>query len=133
MTSGDGDTSTLARDTVFAAAMITTNGIVGICILIGALKRRFAEFNAEGTATALATVGTLATLTLVLPTFTTSEPGPEFSSAQLAFAAIASIVLYGLFVVVQTVRHRDYFLPPGGEDDRRRTRHRRRTARPCRA
>ena len=133
MTSGDGDTSTLARDTVFAAAMITTNGIVGICILIGALKRRFAEFNAEGTATALATVGTLATLTLVLPTFTTSEPGPEFSSAQLAFAAIASIVLYGLFVVVQTVRHRDYFLPPAARTTRTRTRHRRRTARPCRA
>ena len=117
MTTGGSDTSTLARDTVFAAAMITTNGIVGICILIGALKRRFAEFNAEGTATALATVATLATLTLVLPTFTTSAPGPEFSSAQLAFAAVASIVLYGLFVVVQTVRHRDYFLPVGGEAD----------------
>jgi len=117
MTSGGSDTSTLARDTVFAAAMITTNGMVGACILIAALKRHFAEFNPEGTATALATVATLATLTLVLPTFTTSAPGPEFSSAQLAFAAVASIALYGLFVVVQTVRHRDYFLPVGGADD----------------
>jgi Ca2+:H+ antiporter len=113
MISGGDDTATLARDTVFAALMITLNGIVGISLLIGALRRRFAEFNAEGMATALATVATLATLSLVLPTFTTSRPGPEFSPAQLAFAAVASVALYGLFVVIQTVRHRDYFLPVG--------------------
>ena len=117
MASGGSDTSTLARDTVFAAVMITTNGIVGLSLLIGALRRGVASFNAEGTATALATVSTLTTLTLVLPTFTTSEPGPEFSSAQLAFAAIASLALYLLFLVVQTVRHRDYFLPEGAADD----------------
>ena len=113
MVSGGSETSTLARDTVFAAVMITCNGIVGVCLLIGALRAGVASFNAEGTATALATVATLATLTLVLPTFTTSTPGPEFSAAQLAFAATASIALYALFVVVQTVRHRDYFLPVG--------------------
>jgi Ca2+:H+ antiporter len=111
MVSGGDDTATLARDTVFAAVMITCNGIVGLSLLVGALRRGVAEFNAEGTATALATVLTLATLTLVLPRFTTSRPGPEFSPAQLAFAAVASIVLYLLFVFVQTVRHRDYFLP----------------------
>jgi Ca2+:H+ antiporter len=119
MVSGGSDTSTLARDTVFAAVMITCNGIVGLSLLVGALRRRVATFNAEGTATALATVSTLATLSLVLPTFTESRPGPEFSPAQLAFAAVASLALYGLFVVVQTVRHRDYFLPvgvEGGED-----------------
>jgi Ca2+:H+ antiporter len=108
---GSKDTSTLARDTVFAAAMITCNGIFGLSLLIGALRRGTASFNAEGTATMLATVATLATLTLVLPTFTTSRPGPEFSSAQLAFAAVCSIALYVLFVIVQTVRHRDYFVP----------------------
>jgi Ca2+:H+ antiporter len=115
MVSGGKDTATLARDTVFAAVMITCNGIVGIAVLLGALRRRVAEFNAEGSGTALATVSTLAALSLVLPTFTTSRPGPEFSSAQLAFAAVASLALYGLFVVVQTVRHRDYFLPVGGD------------------
>jgi Ca2+:H+ antiporter len=117
MVSGGPETETLARDTVFAAVMITCNGIVGLSLLVGTLRRRFAEFNAEGTATALATVSTLATVCLVLPTFTTSRPGPEFSGAQLAFAAVASIALYGLFVVVQTIRHRDYFLPPGGSAD----------------
>jgi Ca2+:H+ antiporter len=101
---------TLARDTVFAAAMITTNGILGMSVLIGALRDHTASFNAEGTATALATVGTLAVMTLVLPTFTTSAPGPEFTSSQLAFAAVVSVALYGLFVFVQTVRHRDYFV-----------------------
>ena len=111
MVSSDSGTSTLARDTVFAAVMITCNGILGLSLLVGALRERVAQFNAEGSATALATVLTLATLTLVLPTFTTSKPGPEFSSSQLAFAAVASLALYALFVFVQTVRHRDYFRP----------------------
>ncbi|GHC64386.1 ionic transporter y4hA [Streptomyces flavofungini] len=111
MADGGDKSSTLARDTVFAAVMITCNGILGLCLLTGALRHRVAVFNSEGTGAALATVATLATLSLVLPTFTTSKPGPEFSTAQLTFAALSSIVLYGLFVATQTVRHRDYFLP----------------------
>jgi Ca2+:H+ antiporter len=113
MVSTDKATDTLARDTVFAAVMITCNGIIGLSILLGALREGTAHFNAEGSATAFGTVVTLATLCLVLPTFTTSATGPEFSSSQLAFAATASAVLYALFLIVQTVRHRDYFLPPG--------------------
>ena len=113
------ETATLARDTVFAAVMITTNGILGISVLLGALHKGTASFNAEGTATALATVCTLAVVCLVLPSFTESAPGPEFTSGQLAFAAVASLALYGLFVWIQTVRHRDYFLPEetAGPDD----------------
>lgn len=110
MVSGSG-TSALARDTVFAAVMITLNGIAGLSLLIGAVKYRMAVFNPEGAGSALLTVVALATLTLVLPRFTTSEAGPEFSGAQLAFAAVASLVLYGVFVFTQTVRHRDFFLP----------------------
>ena len=118
MVAGGKDTSTLARDTVFAAVMISCNGIIGLSLLSATLRHRVAAFNAEGSATALATVATLATLSLVLPTFTTSAPGPEFTGSQLAFAAVSSLVLYGLFVVVQTVRHRDYFLPVGaGPED----------------
>ncbi|MCA2215905.1 calcium:proton antiporter [Jidongwangia harbinensis] len=111
MISGGEKTQSLARDTVFAAVMITCNGILGLSILVAAIRRRIAVFNAEGTGGALATVATVATLSLVLPTFTSSRPGPQFSPAQLAFAAIASLALYGLFVTVQTRRHRDYFLP----------------------
>jgi Ca2+:H+ antiporter len=111
MADGGDKSASLARDTVFAAVMITCNGIVGVSLLVAALRNRIAVFNAEGSGAALATVATLATLSLVLPTFTTSRPGPEFSTAQLTFAAVASLGLYGLFVAVQTVRHREYFLP----------------------
>jgi len=117
MVAGGDKASTLARDTVFAAVMITCNGIIGLSLLSATLRHRTASFNAEGTASALATVATLATLSLVVPAFTTSRPSPEFSPLQLAFAAVASLVLYGLFVVVQTVRHRDYFLPEGDARD----------------
>ncbi|WP_042399319.1 calcium:proton antiporter [Streptacidiphilus carbonis] len=111
MVSGGGDTDSLARDTVFAAVMITTNGIVGISLLVGALRHGMALFNPEGTGAALATVAALSALSLALPTFTTSAPGPEFSSTQLTFAALASLVLYLLFVSTQAGRHRDFFLP----------------------
>jgi Ca2+:H+ antiporter len=111
MVSGGPETATLARDTVFSAVMITMNGIVGISLFVGALKHGLTMFNAEGTGAALATVTALATLSLVVPTFTTSQPGPEFTPAQLVFAAVASIALYGMFVVTQTIRHRDFFLP----------------------
>ena len=111
MISGGEKTQSLARDTVFAAVMITCNGILGLSLLVGAIRRRIAVFNPEGTGGALAAVATIATLSLVLPSFTTSRNGPEFSPAQLAFAAVASLGLYLLFVLVQTRRHRDYFLP----------------------
>ncbi len=111
MLSGGKDTSTLARDTVFAAVMISINGIVGLSLLVSALRHHLAVFNPEGTGAALSTVVTLAAVCLVLPRFTTTEAGPEFSPAQLAFAAVASLALYALFVFTQTVRHRDFFLP----------------------
>lgn len=115
MISGGPGIETLARDTVFAAVMITTNGIVGLSLLVGAIKHGTVPFNPEGTGAALATVASLATLSLVLPTFTSARPGPEFSPGQLAFAAIASLALYGMFVLTQTVRHRDFFLPVTAE------------------
>ena len=110
MISGGPETASLARDTVFAAVMITTNGIVGISLLVGALRHGVTLFNAEGAGAALATVTSLAVLSLVLPSFT-SAPGPQFSSAQLAFAAVASLSLYVMFVSTQTRHHRDFFLP----------------------
>lgn len=111
MVTTDKDTAGLARDTVFAAVMITLNGIVGISLLVGALKHHLAVFNPEGTGAALATVIALAVLCLVVPSVTTSEPGPEFTGAQLTFAAIASLALYAMFVFTQAIRHRDFFLP----------------------
>jgi Ca2+:H+ antiporter len=116
MASGKGS-STLARDTVFAAVMITCNGIVGISLVLAALRSRVVVFSAEGAGSALAAVTTIAVLSLVLPTFTTSTPGPTFSSTQLAFSAVTSIAVWLLFVLVQTVRNRDWFLNTDEPDD----------------
>ena len=102
----------LARDTVFAAVMIVCNGIVGICLLVGGIRHREQDFQARGAAATLAVLASLSVLTLVMPNFTTTREGPLLSSSQLAFAGVSSLVLYGVFVFVQTVRHRDYFLPP---------------------
>jgi Ca2+:H+ antiporter len=111
MVSGGPKTESLARDTVFAAVMITCNGIVGLSLLAGARRYGVSNFNPEGTGAALASVVSVATISLVLPTFTSSAQGPRFSPGQLAFAAVASLAVYGLFVLNQTVRHRDFFLP----------------------
>ena len=111
MIAGASGAETLARDTVFAAVILTCNGIVGLSILAGTRRGSTVSFNAEGSGAALATVATLTTLGLVVPTFTTSRPGPVFTPAQLAFAAVTALTLYVLFVALQTGRHRDYFLP----------------------
>jgi Ca2+:H+ antiporter len=116
MIAGAGSTETLARDTVFAAVIMTANGIVGLSILVGTWRASVVSFNAEGARAALATIATLSTLGLVLPTFTTTRPGPVFSPAQLAFAAVTVVTVYGLFVALQAGRHRDYFLGTAPED-----------------
>ena len=95
----------LARDTVFAAVMIVCNGIVGVCLLWGGARHHQQGFQVHGASAALAVLAALTVLTLVLPNFSTSAPGPLFSTPQLVFAGIVSLVLYGSFVFIQTVRH----------------------------
>lgn len=104
--------TTLARDTVFSALMIILNGIVGVSLIVKALRKGTAVFKPEGVAGALAAVAVLTTLSLVLPSLTTSTPGPTYTPLQLIFAALSALVIYLLFVFVQTIRHRDFFLPP---------------------
>jgi Ca2+:H+ antiporter len=111
MSAGGESAATLARDTVFAAVMIILNGLVGICILVGALRHKEQMFQQTGVSASLATICALTVLTLVLPNFTLSEPGPVYAPSQLGFVAVVSFLLYVTFIAVQTVRHRDYFLP----------------------
>ena len=108
---GGTDKATLPRDTIFAAVMIIANGVVGICLLVGGLRHREQSFRVEGTSSGLAALVALSTLTLVLPTFTTSSPEGTYTTSQLVFAAASSLGLWAVFVFIQTVRHRDYFLP----------------------
>ena len=111
------DKAGLARDTVFAAVMIVCNGIVGLCLLSGGVRHHEQGFQVQGASAALAVLAPLTILTLVLPNATTSAPGPTFSRSQLVFAGVVSLVLYCSFVFVQTVRHRDYFLPAEHGDE----------------
>jgi Ca2+:H+ antiporter len=117
MLAGGEETTGLARDTVFAAIMIILNGIVGICLLVGASRHKEQSFGLLGVSASLATLAAIAVLTLVLPNYTSTAAGPFYSPSQLAFIAIISLILYGTFVLVQTVRHRDYFLPEEAVND----------------
>ena len=113
MLAGGEATAALARDTIFAAIMIILNGMVGLCLLVGGSRHGEQAFGLYGVNAALATLATMAVTTLVLPNATTTIAGPIYSASQLALIAVVSLVLYGTFVLIQTVRHRDYFLPEG--------------------
>ena len=113
MLAGGDSTAALARDTIFAAIMIILNGMVGLCLLAGGSRHGEQAFGLYGVNAALATLAAMAVITLILPNTTTTTVGPMYSSSQLLMIAIASLVLYGAFVLVQTIRHRDYFLPEG--------------------
>ncbi len=112
MLAGGPDKAELPRDTIFAAVMIITTGVIGICLLVGGLHHLEQRFQLDGANSALAALVVLAGLSLVLPAFTTSSDGGTYTLSQLAFVAISSLSLWAAFVFVQTVRHRDYFLPP---------------------
>jgi Ca2+:H+ antiporter len=112
MLTGGPEKAALPRDTVFAAIMIVSNGIVGLCLLVGGLRHHVQDFQLQGASASLAILCALSVLTLVLPNFTSTVSGPVLSISQLVFVGVISLVLYIVFVFVQTVRHRDYFLPP---------------------
>lgn len=118
MLAGGPDTSTLARDTVFAAVMIILTGMIGLCLLVGGHLYREQVYARQGVSTALVALTAITVLTLILPNYTTTVAGPVYSKSQLIFAAIISLILYGSFVMMQTVRHRDYFLPPQAKVDK---------------
>lgn len=113
MLAGGAATVALARDTVFAAVMIILTGMMGLCMLVGGSHHGEQRFGLDGVSGALVTLAAIAILTMVLPNYTLTAPGPYYSASQLVFIAIVTLVLYGTFVLVQTVRHRDYFLPRG--------------------
>ncbi len=115
MLSGAPGSESVARDTVFAAVMIVLNGVFGVCLLLGARRHFEQRFQLRGASAALAVLGTLAALTLILPNFTLSAAGPYYAPVQLVAIGIMSLVLWAVFVFVQTIRHRDYFLDAARE------------------
>ncbi|MCG6857039.1 MAG: calcium:proton antiporter [Salaquimonas sp.] len=121
-----GPNPTLARDTMLAVLIIVLDGMVGLSLLLGGIRHREQSFNLQGARSYLSVIITLATLSLILPRFTTSTTGPTLTTAQgLLFSAV-TVLLYGVFLAIQTIRHRDYFVVrdeipaasgPDGHDD----------------
>jgi Ca2+:H+ antiporter len=107
---GEKEVPTLARDTVFAVVMIVCNGLVGVCVFIGGLHYREQDVQVSGANLYLSVLFTMATITLILPNYTLTTPGPVYSEAQLEFVSVVTILLYGVFLYTQTSRHRDYFI-----------------------
>src|SRR5947199_4863535 len=101
---------TLGRDAIFAVIMIALNGLVGLCLLMGGLRHREQHYNLQGVNSYLNIIMTLAVLGLVLPSFTTSTSGPTHSVSQGIFVALTSLVLYAIFLLIQTMRHSQYFM-----------------------
>jgi Ca2+:H+ antiporter len=112
MLAGGPGAAVLPRDTIYAAIMIICNGVVGLCILVGGLVHHEQSFRVEGSNAGLAALIALSAFSLVLPDFTTTTPEGTYSNAQLVFTAITASALWAVYVFIQTVRHRDYFLPP---------------------
>ena len=101
---------TLGRDAIFAVVMIALNGLVGLSLLLGGLRYREQYYNLLGVNSYLNVIMTLAVLGLVFPNFTTSKSGPNFSTEQEVFLIVVSLLLYAIFLLIETVRHRGYFM-----------------------
>ena len=114
---GDGSgTGAVARDTVFSVAMIVLNGIVGLCLVVGGAHHHEQAFRVQGAAAMISVITVLAVVALVLPNFTLTTPGPTYASSQLLFVSVVGLVLYGLFIFVQTVSHRGHYLAGNSAD-----------------
>jgi Ca2+:H+ antiporter len=114
MISGAPGSDTVARDTVFSVVMIVLNGIVGLCLVVGAAHHYEQEFRVQGASAILSVIATLAIVAFVFPNVTRTTSGPTFASSQLLFVDIVSLALYALFVYVQTFRHRADFVSDDG-------------------
>lgn len=111
------DAAVLARDTVFAAVMLICNGIIGICFLIGGIKNFVQRYSLHGSKAAVSVLLAIALIVFILPNFTTSAVGGGMISSQLLFVAICCLILYAAFIFTQTIRHRDYFIADGEDDE----------------
>src|SRR5258705_721865 len=113
---GEKPVPALARDTVFAVVMIVCNGLVGLCIFIGGLRYREQDFQVSGANLYLSVLFVLATITLIMPNYTLTAAGPIYSAAQLGFVDLVTLMLYGVFLYTQTIRHSDYFIGGSADD-----------------
>jgi len=100
---------TLARDTMFSVVMIVLNGMVGLSLLVGGWRYHEQHYNLLGANAYIGLILPLAVLSMVLPNFTRTVPGPLFSLHQEDFLIVVSVGLYAAFLAMQTRSHRSYF------------------------
>jgi Ca2+:H+ antiporter len=117
ITLGDKGDPTLARDTIFSVIMIVCNGIVGLCVLAGGIWHREQDFEVKGASAYLSVLSALSVLTLILPNYTKSAAGPTLAPSQLVFVSVVTLLLYGVFLYIQTVRHREFFTEVDAEPE----------------
>lgn len=101
---------TLGRDTMFAVLMIVLNGVVGLCLLLGGLRHHEQAYNLQGAVAYLAVIIPLSVIALVLPNFTKAVPAGSLTFVQAGFFSLFTVLLYGIFLAIQTGRHRDFFI-----------------------
>lgn len=92
--------------------MIILTGIIGGCIIVGSVKFKVQNFTLQGVSTALITLTSISIFVLILPNYTISHNGGEYTSLQLLFVSLISLLLYLGFTMMQTIRHRSYFISP---------------------
>ena len=109
---GAHDVPTLGRDTMFALLMIVLNGVIGLGLLLGGLRHREQDYNLQGAVAYLVVIIPLSVFALVLPNFTRSTEGPTLSTIQAVALALFTTLLYAVFLGIQTVRHRSFFVDP---------------------
>lgn len=117
MITGGEQYSSFARDTVYSAVMLILNGIVGLSLFIGGLKYHTQTFSPHSVKIALVSLTSIVAFTMILPTFTKSEPGPYYTEAQILFVFFACIAIYASFISAQTMRHREYFITAETDTD----------------
>lgn len=108
-----GSEPALVRDTVFAVIMLILNGLIGVSLLVGGWRHREQVYNLQGTNAYLGVIIPLAMMSLILPDFTQTTPGPILSHGQERVLAVMTLGLYAAFLVIQTGRHRGFFTLEG--------------------
>jgi Ca2+:H+ antiporter len=109
---GAKEAPTLGRDTMFAVLMIVLNGVVGLGLLIGGIRHKEQSYNLQGAAAYLAVLIPLTSIALILPNFTKSTDNGTLSPLQATAFSIFTIALYAIFILIQTGRHRGFFIHP---------------------
>lgn len=104
------DNPTLGRDMIFSVLMIVLNCLIGFSLLLGGLRHSEQDYNLRGANTYLAVLIPLAVLGLILPNYTKSVSEASFSYMQAIFFIAINLGLYIVFLVIQTIRHRDFFI-----------------------